>query len=134
MAAAGRRQPQVIFGEDQIMKRGIFIMAMGGMLGTSFLLAGCQSTGAGHKHEMAAKVEADYPVGCQKCYDEVKRIRKASAKGQQWNRNQLIKKHMCPDCKVEMSTYTKDGMPMLKCAKCAPEGVACDRCLPPKQG
>ena len=131
----GCRQPEVMFGEDQIMKRGIWIVAIGGLLGMPFLLAGCASTGADKEHPIAAKAAPDYHLGCQKCYDEVKRVRQASAKGKPWwNRNQVIKKHMCPECEVEMSTYTKDGQLMLKCGKCAPEGVACDRCLPPKAG
>ena len=71
-------------------------------------------------------------MGCKMCYDEAKTVRREFAKGSQWSQNQVIKKHMCPDCKVDMSTYMEDGKPMIKCAKCAPEGVACDKCKPPK--
>jgi hypothetical protein len=66
------------------------------------------------------------------CYDEAVRVRKLGVRGGNWTRNQVIREHMCPDCKVEMSSYTKDGVPMIKCAKCAPEGVPCSTCEPPK--
>lgn len=91
-------------------------------------LAGCESTG-GHK---MSEGNGDHVIVCKMCYDEAKTIRQEYAKGAQWSSNQVIKKHMCPDCQVEMTTYTQDGKPMIKCAKCAPEGMACDKCSPPK--
>jgi hypothetical protein len=112
---------------------GTMMIAVAGLLGMPFLLAGCAASGADTEHEMVSEA-ADYPIGCQKCYDEVKRVRKAAAGGQKWRKTQVIRKHKCSDCKAEMSTYTVDGQPMIKCPKCAPEGMACDRCLPPKQG
>lgn len=41
-------------------------------------------------------------------------------------------RHDCASCKTEMSIYSENGVLMVKCAKCAPEGMACDKCLPPK--
>jgi len=94
-------------------------------------LAGCESTGGGRKHQVVAQT-GDHVMGCQKCYDEAVRVRRLSSKGP--SRTRIIKKHMCPGCKGEMVSYTEDGTAMIKCASCAPEGVPCDRCLPPKSG
>jgi len=102
---------------------------MTGILGGFLWLTGCETTAAGGKHKTMAQA-ADHPMMCQKCYDEAVRVRKPGTK---WRRTQVIKKHMCPDCKAEMTTYTKDGKAMIKCASCAPEGVACDKCMPPKK-
>jgi hypothetical protein len=55
-------------------------------------------------------------------------------KGTPWTRNETIERHMCPDCKGDMKIYTEDGKLKVQCSKCAPEGVACDRCLPPGHG
>jgi hypothetical protein len=97
------------------------------------LLVGCAGAG-GTRHEMAAAQKADHVLGCQKCYDEIVRVRRSSAKGLQWSRYETIRKHMCPDCKGNMKIYTEDGKLMVKCTKCAPEGLPCDRCVPPEKG
>lgn len=97
------------------------------------LLIGCEGTG-GKRHHMVADQNGDKVLGCQKCYDETVRVRRSVAGGTKYHRTQVIKKHMCPDCKGNMQTYTEDGKLMIKCASCAPEGVACNRCLPPEDG
>jgi hypothetical protein len=120
--------------KGEIMKRRIIWIGAGAVaLVLAPWLVGCEGTG-GKGHEMTAAQKADQVLGCQSCYDETIRVRRSHAKGSGFTRNQTIKKHMCPDCNGEMSTYTKDGKLMIKCANCAPEGVACDRCLPPESG
>ncbi|GMV97910.1 MAG: hypothetical protein AMXMBFR83_22630 [Phycisphaerae bacterium] len=85
-----------------------------------------------HQVDRAGPGADQHVIGCQKCYDEVKVVRQDFAKGALPSRNQVIRTHQCPDCKTAMTTYMQDGTPMIKCARCAPEGVACDKCLPPK--
>ncbi len=99
-------------------------------LGLIPLVAGCESTEKTEKHEMASS--SGSAMGCQACYDDSVVITQASAKGSQWDKHQIIKKHHCDDCKSEVTIYTEDGKPMIKCAHCAPKGVACDKCRPPK--
>lgn len=116
------------------MKR-IAVLAVGVLVAAVTVpwIMGCESTGRGGKHRVVAQT-GDHAMGCQKCYDEAVRVRRASHKGLQWKRTQIIKKHMCPGCKSEMVSYTEDGTPMIKCTGCTPEGVPCDRCLPPRSG
>ncbi len=98
-------------------------------LGASLVLAGCEGAGghkmttisSGPKHEMM----------CKACYDEVKVFRRGTPKAS-WSRNQIIRTHHCRDCGSDVTLYTQDGVPMDKCSSCAPEGVACDKCVPPK--
>ncbi len=98
-------------------------------IGAFLLLAGCEGTGG---HKMAAVSSgAEHEMMCKACYNEVKAVRRASPK-EPWSRNQVIRKHHCADCKTDMTFYTEEGVPMVKCSKCAPEGVACDKCVPPK--
>ena len=40
--------------------------------------------------------------------------------------------HQCAECKTDVSFYTGNGVPKIKCAWCAPDGLACDMCAPPK--
>ncbi|GMU24006.1 MAG: hypothetical protein AMXMBFR13_40830 [Phycisphaerae bacterium] len=84
--------------------------------------------------EKHATATDGHVVACQICYDQVKIIRQEHGKGTQWSRSQIIREHQCSDCRAMATFYTKDGVPMFKCAKCAPEGVACDKCLPPQAG
>ena len=88
-------------------------------------LAGCQSTGG---REMAATTQ-EQPMTCQACYDQAQLVRNNNVKGVSYR---VIKKHMCKDCKTEVVLYAKDGKPMIMCSKCAPEGMCCDKCRPPK--
>lgn len=103
-------------------------------IGTAAWITGCASTSGKTAHQVVSQA-ADHKIQCQKCYDEVIRIRRSFDKGKhRWKKTHMITRHVCPDCKTELSIYTEDGKPMVKCAKCAPEGVACDRCLPPQPG
>lgn len=38
--------------------------------------------------------------------------------------------HQCQECQSEVSFYYENGIQKIKCTKCAPEGLACDRCAP----
>ena len=67
-------------------------------------------------------------------HDEVVAVRTEYAKGGNWSHTAAATKHQCPDCKASMEFYEKDGKLMVKCSKCAPAGMACDKCLPPKKG
>lgn len=92
------------------------------------LLAGCQSD----KHAMPP-TQAGQVAVCRACYDQITTIRTQSNWRTGGRRNQVIKRHMCEDCKTELSVYTEDGVLMAKCAGCAPDGVACDLCTPKPQ-
>lgn len=96
------------------------------------LLVGCEGSG-GKRHEVTA-AQSDQVLGCQKCYDETIQVRRMHGKGAPYARTQTITRHMCPDCKGDMKTYTEDGRLMIKCTQCAPEGAPCNRCLPPEKG
>ncbi len=93
-------------------------------------LGACQSD----KHTMVEpKGEGDGTViVCKLCYDEV--YRESYPSGSRWGGTieQTHQVHQCPSCKTDMSTYVENAVPMIKCAGCAPDGVACDKCLPPK--
>ena len=94
------------------------------------LLAGCQSTEPTHSHEVVTTEGT--VITCQACYDQTVAVKESSAKGSQWDKTQIIKEHRCKDCDADVTVYTKDGRAMIKCGKCAPSGVACDVCRPPR--
>ena len=86
-----------------------------------------------HGHEVGASQPADgKPVACRLCYDESVKILKSRwpKAVQQGKQYETIKRHQCPDC-GQLEFYAQDGKPMIKCARCAPNGLPCDRCLPP---
>lgn len=87
-------------------------------------LGGCQSD----KHTMTDSGEGKSIV-CRLCYDEIQVVR--SEFDENPGPTTIIKKHQCADCNTEMSIYNENGVLMVKCANCAPEGMSCDRCLPP---
>jgi hypothetical protein len=114
------------------MRQWITTLAVAAMVGGGTLvLAGCAADGGKGGHEVSAQ-HGDHPMSCKLCYDEVKTIRTGSVRGSQWQQNQVVKRHKCKDCHDEMTIYTQDGTLMVKCAKCAPKGLPCDRCLPPQ--
>ena len=90
-------------------------------------IAGCQTTGS---HAVADQ-SASQPMMCQACYDRTQLARQEKVKGVGYR---LIRKHTCKDCGTETTIYEQDGKIMMKCRKCAPDGVACDKCQPPKKG
>jgi hypothetical protein len=99
-------------------------------VGTLFWFTGCQQP----DHTMDETTMAAKPINCSLCYDRTLTVRKISPKGSWLGQRKTVVKHMCPECKVDSEIYTKDGKLMMQCAKCAPEGLACDKCLPPKSG
>ena len=90
-------------------------------------LSACQSD----KHAMVEPKDGTV-ITCKACYTEIYKTQHPS--GSRWggSATQTHERHVCPDCKTEMSIYSENGVPIVKCAKCAPEGLACDKCLPPK--
>lgn len=90
-------------------------------------LSACQSD----KHTMV-EPQAGTVVACKECYTEVYKVQHASGSRSGGTVTQTHTRHVCPECKTEMSIYTENGVAMVKCAKCAPEGLPCDKCLPPK--
>ncbi len=102
-----------------MVNRTFFI---GLLAATSLGLMGCTS----NEHR-AAVVPTGKIIACQKCYDAAARVRGADWVGSEMT----ITRHQCSDCGTSVILYMEDGTPMIKCARCAPEGEACDLCLPP---
>ncbi len=98
-------------------------------IGAFLLIAGCEGAG-GHKM-VAAPSGTEHEIMCKACYDEIKLVRRGGLKGP-WSPDQFMRVHHCEGCKTDMTFYMQEGVTMVKCPKCAPEGVACDRCVPPK--
>ncbi len=104
------------------LSRSILLASVAGM---GILLCACESS----KHTMVAPA-AGTKAMCRMCYDEVQKVRTQSGRSVTGT-NVTIKRHQCPDCKTEMSIYTENGVLMVKCAMCAPAGMACDKCVAP---
>lgn len=81
------------------------------------------------EHRMA-QPKPGTKILCQKCYDEISAVRQQAPRSDT-QFNVVVRTHQCPDCKSEMSIYREKGVLMVKCPRCAPKGLACDRCLPP---
>lgn len=65
-------------------------------------------------------------IACKQCYDVIRRVSLSKS-------STITRKiHACSGCKTDMVTYSDNGVAMAKCANCAPDGVPCDRCLPPE--
>lgn len=111
------------------MSRVMLASVLASALGLAATVSGC-ANGNKTDHAMASQT-AGHEMKCQKCYDFVTTVRH-ELRGGPWTANQVVRKHMCDDCKSETTVYTKDGKLMVKCDKCAPGGVPCDKCLPPK--
>ena len=90
-------------------------------------IQGCATS----KHDIS-KAEAGQVSVCTKCYDQIRKARSTGGPRGGLATNRTITTHTCEDCKNEMTIYEKDGVMMVRCATCAPEGVDCDRCLPKK--
>ena len=89
-------------------------------------LTGCQSD----QHTRTAASPGPTTV-CGRCYDEIVKARSGGGPLGGLRTNKMISKHACEDCKTEMSIYTEQDVLMVRCPKCAPKGIACDRCIPP---
>ncbi len=75
---------------------------------------------------------AGHTVACSSCYDQIRKVRGTGGPRGGLATNRTITTHMCKDCKTEVAIYTENGVSKIRCAKCAPEGLECDKCLPPK--
>jgi hypothetical protein len=91
------------------------------------VLSACQTD----KHTMVEPPPGSRVV-CRECYDEVYKVTYPT--GSRWGTTyqETRTRHQCSSCKTEMSIYSENGVLKVKCARCAPEGLACDKCLPPK--
>lgn len=111
------------------MKMPVLAAATTSLVALQFLigLTGCQSD----KHTMVEPKpgEAGEVVVCTQCYDEIAKVKRRSGHHGPV-RTENVSVHQCPECNTEMSIYSENGVLMVKCAKCAPEGVPCDKCLP----
>lgn len=92
---------------------------------SAMLAQGC-ATG---KHDVA-KAQAGQVSVCTKCYDQIRKARSARGPRGGLATHRTTTTHMCEECKDEMTIYEYDGVLMVRCASCAPEGVDCDRCVP----
>ena len=92
---------------------------------SALLIGGC----AGTKHEIAPAAEGKVSV-CTKCYDQIRKARGTGGPRGGLATNRTITTHVCEECKSETTIYAKDGVLMVRCATCAPEGVECDLCVP----
>jgi len=108
-------------------------MLAGIVLFAVVLAAGCASVRSGHD-QLRPPPGSGRTLACRLCYDETQRVFRFKSKVYKSRRSvyQTIKKHACPDCKTEAVFYSEDGRAYIKCAGCAPDGVPCDLCLPPK--
>lgn len=94
-------------------------------------LTGCRTQAPGASHRVATARDG-HPMHCRLCYDEAVRVSTEFAKGSQWRDQAVIRRHRCEGCRHEVTVYVEGDKPMIRCPGCAPEGVACDRCLPPR--
>ena len=91
-------------------------------------LGGCAAD-----HKMRTGSEGSTVV-CRECYDQAVQVwEKGGYLGARWYSTPASKvrvEHQCASCKTTMVVHTEDGRWTIKCPTCAPEGVACDKCLP----
>ena len=92
---------------------------------TAIVAPGCATS----KHDVAKPQTGQVSV-CTKCYDQIRKARSTGGPRGGLATNRTITTHMCEECNDEMTIYEKDGVLMVRCATCAPEGVPCDRCSP----
>lgn len=86
-------------------------------------LVACHSEGHAATASQPPKVAV-----CKSCYDQIIRARASYRRGEMPTR--AVHKHMCPDCASELTLRDEAGVLTAHCARCAPEGVACDLCIP----
>lgn len=96
------------------------------------LSGGCESPSTMDGH---AKVEQSVQqLRCRLCYDETRKVLKFVSKAPKSKGHRIykkIKEHRCEECKIPVEFYEQDGVPMIRCERCAPEGLPCDLCRPP---
>ncbi len=92
-------------------------------------LAGCTKPEPEVVHTVVAANEGQR-LSCQLCYDEVVRVLTGPPKHRRYK---TVQRHRCVECTTEVAFYVgNDGKLMIRCARCAPDGMPCDRCLPPE--
>lgn len=92
------------------------------------IAAGCSNPDRKPIHVMAEQPEG-VTLSCQRCYDMAVRVLTGPPKHRRYK---TVERHACPDCASEAVIYEgPGGKSMIRCKGCAPEGVPCDRCLPP---
>lgn len=106
------------------MRRLRFLCAAAAM----FAVSGCAQPEPKVVHRIAPAQEG-YRLGCRLCYDETVRVGTGSPKSRRYK---TLVRHRCAECMTDVVIYARDdGTPMIRCARCAPDGMPCDRCLPP---
>lgn len=99
--------------------------------------AGCQTD----KHAMSGTQPGVKPV-CRECYELATQYRQwypsrfytgSRFRGSHGGEYRTVtdRVHRCAQCKADVSFYTENGVQKIKCATCAPDGLACDLCAPP---
>lgn len=78
-------------------------------------------------HPLASQ-PVGHPMQCRMCYDIAVRVLTGPPKHKRYK---VVQRHQCSDCRTNVIVYTEAGEMKIKCSRCAPEGVPCDRCLPP---
>jgi hypothetical protein len=91
-----------------------------------FGLLACQTD----RHTMVEPAPGTTIV-CRECYDEVAKVRLMHVRTNRIETETFVT-HRCEGCKAGMSIYGESGVLMVKCARCAPDGLPCDKCLPPE--
>lgn len=114
------------------MRTNNVLYIVAALTATSVLGFGC-STARGPATHVMDRQRAEHEIKCPACYDETVKVFRGVSKVYKSRRKIYTyeKKHMCPDCGVQVTLYTENGTPFIKCARCAPEGVPCKSCRPP---
>ncbi len=93
------------------------------------VIGACHSSYQPPVHNMADSPEGVI-ISCQRCYDRAVRVVTGPPKNRRFKTEE---RHACPDCASEAVIYEgPDGKVMIRCRGCAPDGVPCTACLPPK--
>lgn len=136
-----RRFPALPGGAAMVLFAAVAALGVAGLGG----LAGC----ATDKHTMIGVPAGAKPV-CRECYELLTQYQRwypsryytghrfgggysngFGRSGGGEYRTVTDRIHQCQECKSEVSFYYENGIQKIKCAKCAPEGRACDTCAPP---
>ena len=88
-----------------------------------FALVGCE----GPKHKMVEPPAGKKTI-CRLCYDE---IQKVPPHPRYAPMGTTIRRMRCEECNSDSSIYMEGSVMKIRCSKCAPEGMNCDKCLPP---
>lgn len=106
-----------------IIKTASFMLAVSTI---AVWIGGC-ATPERRAHPVASQ-QAGHRMQCRMCYDMAVRVSTGPPKHRRYK---VVQRHECPDCRANVVIYSQEGEMKIKCARCAPEGVPCDRCVPP---